>query len=115
MTKIAGKVLPAQTTARKLPGRQPADRPAERHPEDGRDLLTTSREGRRQALHHVGQQQHPKSSITVREAVELWRQVAKLAEATRSRYENLTTALHHPAPRPPPRPGFLERYYVRWA
>jgi integrase len=40
-------------------------------------------------LHQVDQNQHPKSSITLREAIEQWLEVAKLAELTRDRYEDL--------------------------
>src|ERR671932_380652 len=37
----------------------------------------------------VDQQQHPKSAITVREALEQWLEVAALEVTTRERYEDL--------------------------
>jgi integrase len=40
-------------------------------------------------LRQVDQQQHPKSAITVREAIEQWMEVADLEVTTRERYEDL--------------------------
>ena len=40
-------------------------------------------------LRQVDQQQHPKSAITVREAVQQWLEVAELEVTTRERYEDL--------------------------
>jgi integrase len=40
-------------------------------------------------LHQVDQNQHPKSAITVGEAVAQWLEVAELEETTRDRYEDL--------------------------
>jgi hypothetical protein len=37
----------------------------------------------------IDQQQHPKSAITVREAVQQWLEVADLEVTTRERYEDL--------------------------
>ncbi len=40
-------------------------------------------------LRQVDEQQHPKSAITVREALEQWMEVADLEVTTRERYEDL--------------------------
>jgi hypothetical protein len=40
-------------------------------------------------LRQIDEQQHPKSAITVREALEQWMEVADLEVTTRERYEDL--------------------------
>lgn len=55
--------------------------------------ITTTREAAEKALtklqRQVDEDQHPKSSITVRQAVEQWLDVVELAETTRERYDDL--------------------------
>jgi len=48
--------------------------------------------------HQVDEQRHPKSAITVREAIEQWLEVAELGVTTREQYDDLMRLYIDPTP-----------------
>ena len=78
----------ARTAPRVFAGTDPLTTQTALRPRDGQDL----REARKAAVklqRQVDEDQHPKSKITVKQAVEQWLEVAELEDTTRERYQDL--------------------------